>query len=365
LRVEVLEDRRLLVEDLDTGLVGHWRLDETAIGQAVADASGLGNPGRHVNLALPQGPKADVAVNAGAASRSLSFDGANDHVLITGNSALDLSAGKFSQSVWIKPTAGNLGFHGVLGLENGLVRRAPSIWVLDNDRLHAGFGDGRDFHSLITPSVLAVGQWNHVASTYDGASLRMYVNGMEVEMVGGFTGQKPLPQTTLNIGRVDNYFQGGIDDVRVYKIALTPSQVAALANVPLPPPPDDIPIGLVGHWRLDETTLGAAVKEETGLSQSGRPRGFSAPHGPATDVAILDSAAAPRSLSFDGVDDFVQIANSPALDFSGGKFTQSVWIKPNIEDDEFHGILGHHPALDERAPSIWVFEERMLGTMWW
>jgi glucose/arabinose dehydrogenase len=217
--------------------------------------------------------------------------------------------------------------------------------------------------------VLEVGQWNHVATTYDGTTYRLYVGGAEVATIGGFTGQAPLPLTSLNIGRVDNNFQGGIDDVRVYNTALTPSEIADLAQVVIPPPPTGPP-GLVGRWRLDEQTLGTLAAEETGLSRPGTPRNFAAPHGPNTDVALADGALAPRSVSFDGVNDFVQIANSPALDFSGGQFTQSVWIRPKLTDTGFHGVLGHHQSLNTRAPSIWVFGQTRIhagfgnGTSW-
>ena len=95
------------------------------------------------------------------------------------------------------------------------------------------------------------GQWHMVAGVYDGAALRLYVDGAEVG-----TGT-PAPGAAINYGLpggdrfyFDGYpqptcgngdFPGGIDELRVYRRALSPTEIARLAAAPGPNPPVLVP----------------------------------------------------------------------------------------------------------------------------
>ena len=90
------------------------------------------------------------------------------------------------------------------------------------------------------PSTLPVGAWTHLAMTYDGAALRLYVNGVQV-------GSKPLSgnitptANPLWIGGnspYGEYFNGRIDEVRVYRAALSQAEIQADMAAPLGGPPD-------------------------------------------------------------------------------------------------------------------------------
>ena len=209
-----------------TGLVGHWKLEETSIGQTVLDASGLGNDGTHVNITTPDGPNGNAAIG----SQSLSTDGVDDYVSIPADPSLDLSGGLFTQSVWIYPQDNGTGWQGVLGYQPGSNgARYPGIWVEDSTKIHAGFGDGA-WQSFTTPNVLTLDQWNHVATTFDGTTYQVYVDGNEVYSTASLAGLTPLPTQQVNIGRINNNFDGLIDDVRIYKRVLDASEVSLLAN---------------------------------------------------------------------------------------------------------------------------------------
>src|SRR5258705_2876824 len=72
-----------------------------------------------------------------------------------------------------------------------------------------------------------VNTWIHLAATYDGATLRMYVNGAQVSSVAQ-TGNLATSTNPLQIGGdtiFGQYYRGLIDDVRVYNVALTAAQV--------------------------------------------------------------------------------------------------------------------------------------------
>jgi PKD repeat protein len=75
--------------------------------------------------------------------------------------------------------------------------------------------------------MLAANTWTHLATTYDGATLRLYVNGVQVSSVAQ-TGNILTSTNPLEIGGDSIYgqfFRGTIDEVRVYNRALSPSQI--------------------------------------------------------------------------------------------------------------------------------------------
>jgi hypothetical protein len=78
-------------------------------------------------------------------------------------------------------------------------------------------------------AALPVNTWSFLAATYDGATLRLYVNGTQVASQAR-TGLITASASPLQIGGDSIYgqfFQGMIDEVRVYNVALTPSQIQA------------------------------------------------------------------------------------------------------------------------------------------
>jgi hypothetical protein len=98
------------------------------------------------------------------------------------------------------------------------------------------------------PAVLAVNTWTHLASTFDGATVRLYVNGVEVASQAQTT---PLASTTgtLQLGGdayPGEFFAGRIDEVRIYNRALTAAQIGTDMNTPLAPVVDTTPPVLSG-----------------------------------------------------------------------------------------------------------------------
>ena len=220
-------------DESGTGLIGHWRLDETSIGQTVVDSSGNGNSGAHQNIAAPNGPTSDTPDVNSPNPRGVNFDGVNDFINIPADNALNLNGSSFTQSVWIRPEHSDNDFHGILGFQpdgGGAASRYPGIWVVNQDQIHAGFGDGSTWNSFTTGSVLTPGDWNHVATTFDGTTYRAFVNGVEVFSPNNFAGRTPNSTSQLTIGRVDNFFEGGIDDVRIYNRALSGSEIGVLLD---------------------------------------------------------------------------------------------------------------------------------------
>jgi len=76
------------------------------------------------------------------------------------------------------------------------------------------------------------GEWHHVASTYDGVKLRLYVDGI-LRTTTEYAGQIGITEYGVNLGRnsqnTDRLYNGLLDEARIYQGALSPADVAALA----------------------------------------------------------------------------------------------------------------------------------------
>ena len=210
---------------LDACLISHWKFDETS-GNTAADSVDS-NPGTLFN-----GP-AHVPGRYGSALR---FDGVNQYVNVADANNLDLTP-SFTVSVWMNPSR-------LLGPGSGrkdLLKKYLAYWLLVNypandGRISFVLNDGRPFVQSTT-ATWETNQWYHIAATYDGATLKLYVNGA----LEGSTATTALPNKNsypLQFGgNTDQrlWFPGALDDIRFYGCALTATQIAALSGTPAAP----------------------------------------------------------------------------------------------------------------------------------
>lgn len=76
-------------------------------------------------------------------------------------------------------------------------------------------------------------EWHHVAYTYDGTTIRLYVDGVEDATLDAVINTGVSGETDVNIGSQGggSFFQGLIDDVRIYNEVLTPDQIKFLSEI--------------------------------------------------------------------------------------------------------------------------------------
>lgn len=147
-----------------SGLVGYWRLGETS-GTSAADSSGSGHP-----ATLSGGvTKGQAGALVGDANGAMSLDGTSGHLLAPGAA---IPNGPYTLAVWVKATAADPNA-GLLGQWAG---GGAMLW-LDGSGAYglAHTGSGSDFLSSgVAPRI---GAWDLVVGVFDGAELRLYVNG--------------------------------------------------------------------------------------------------------------------------------------------------------------------------------------------
>lgn len=210
-----------------SGAVAYWNFDNNLL-----DVSGNGNH------ALARKGAENIESLMG---RALSLDGVNDFVTVGDSYDMRLT-GSFSISVWIK--FATLEPDGTLAriLEKGTTTGDKYWMFYDKSSKKVGFGfvsSGDQVQTLTTKTDWQTSRWYHIVGTYNptGGSnnMKIYVNGVlnnEVTRTG-----KPIANNEpLIIGSkrttTSEFWQGGIDELRIYKRAITASEVTSLYKTP-------------------------------------------------------------------------------------------------------------------------------------
>jgi len=231
-----------LTNATDESLVGWWMLDEGS-GDRAADSSGYGNNGTLF------GPNWVVGQIKGA----LSFSG-QSYVEVPDAPSLNSFGNTVTISAWI--SANSLGnWRGIL-VKGGIpvvaspgLDEAPFAMQMWGDgalRFAANWGQpaGGTGNGTWNSSNLRipVGQWAHVAITYDGSTIRFFIDGemdpeeVPQELVFGTTDQ-PL-SLGVDWPGGDEFYDGAMDDVRLYSRALTQEELRiVMTGAPLTTPP--------------------------------------------------------------------------------------------------------------------------------
>ena len=166
----------------------------------------------------------------GFVGQAFKFDGVDDCVDLGTNL---VPGPTFTESAWIYPQLTDDDWHGFLGChpivgQPGNNLRAPSLWVYQRTRLHAGFGDGSHWNELTTDPVLTSNGWNHVAVTFDRTNYVAYVNGRAVFSTNAYANRVPYSTPVRFIGRVDKFFAGLVDEAAIFNRALSAEEIAGM-----------------------------------------------------------------------------------------------------------------------------------------
>jgi hypothetical protein len=181
---------------------------------------------------------------------SLAFDGIDDFLFRPHAEALNLTGG-MTLEAWVKPAAG--GAPGVVlakALSSAIL--CYSLELDDAGRalyrvLDAG---GNAFVELVSPSALPVGEWAHLAGTYDGAEASLLVNGVVDATMAATGAVRVNALAPVNLGGIlgTEPFGGLVDEVRVWSAARTAEAIAATHQSAL----TGAEPGLAAYWPIHE-----------------------------------------------------------------------------------------------------------------
>jgi len=211
---------------LGYALVGDWKMDDNAANSTVVDTSGNGNDGTFYS----DGSEDNTANHSvdGANGRALEFNSTKNECV---NSYFDqgiLKQGneekEFTLSAWIKPSelyldggliVGRIGWHG------GLLTEATNAF-----EFHIWLSDKSSAVGVESGTISNYKNWHHLVGLYNKRNMSIYVDGKLKDSVI-FENSFYNYNDNFYIGSTcgGNPFKGSIDQVRVYKAALSASQI--------------------------------------------------------------------------------------------------------------------------------------------
>ncbi len=206
------------------GLVGYWKMNEyfwNGTAGEVIDSSGNNNHGTAKNGAN--------TVASGKIGRCGYFDGNNDYVDVGSVSSLDVN--KVTVMAWVNV---NL-YHGgkILCKSPQNSTNIDFVFSIGTDaKAYFRHYDGSSWHGVGSNDRMYSDHWYHIAGTFDGTSWKIYIDGE----VNGVTNDEVALSTggALEIGRYYHstprqYFDGLIDEVKIYNRALSGEEIKEAA----------------------------------------------------------------------------------------------------------------------------------------
>ena len=226
---------------------------------------------------------------AGKSNTGLSFDGVNDYVSIADAASLKFGSSDFALEAWVKTSSSanqiiidkqketaNFNFYGIRIYNS-------KIWAAASDCGTGGCGFGTTRWPLVGNKTLTDGVWHHVAFTREGASLKVYVDGI----LDNSTSQGPWNTDSTsqfmigayNPSNPQQFFNGTIDEFAAYNKSLSASEVLAHYNA--------------GKAKFTDWTTGRFG----------------------------------NAIEFDGIDDYVEVQDSASLRSPTTQITLAAWIR--------------------------------------
>jgi hypothetical protein len=307
------------VDDKSDGLVGWWKLDESSwngTAGEVKDSSGIGNHG--------------VATNANTTSTA-KYEKAG---LFTGTSSVNLGTaanlemgadGAVTVSMWVRPTSlsnyGQLFFGGGSGGAQGYGMKLDSSGNFNYEIM----GNSGVRYNYTSAFGLQVNNWYHITAIFDGKNNRMqaYLNGVLKHSVNISEPGAVNNADNFYLGMHSGptwYYNGFMDDVKVYNSIRTPEQIVR-EYVEGPPP--------IRYWKFDEMS-GTTVVDSAGSNYTGTLN-----NGPTWTVEGKKGG----SLEFDGNDDLVELSSTAAPTLQ--QMSLSFYVKTNHTGND-QGIISKY-----------------------
>lgn len=207
--------------DITTGLIAWYPFDGN-----LQDESGFSNDGTAV------GGLVSTTDRFGNPNSAYEFNGTSSYVYIPNSLSLSSPDTALTQAAWVMlygPSQVGQAYGPLImksaSTENAFMYRM----IASPDGISAAFGDW--FHGAGTAVTLELNQWYHVATVFDGSSVRCYVNGARVDSVALAASIVP-DSRDLTIGAdipgILEIFYGKIDDVHIYSRALSDGDIAEL-----------------------------------------------------------------------------------------------------------------------------------------
>lgn len=280
----------------------HWKVDE-ASGSTATDSSMYSRTGSVMGTATWI-----------AAPRNNGFDcEAGDGPERIDGGTWSVTGSELSLAAWVRDES--TGTDGRVIFKSNGNDTSNQSWGLTVSGGVADFrvtADGT-WDKLDATGVVPAGQWTHLVGTFDGTTMRIYVNGglaaSKTHSTGGSISANSAHAVTVGDSPTGaRALDGAVDDVRVYSKTLTGAEIAEI-------------YGLIAHWKLDETS-GTTADDATLAGHDATLTGTQ------TWVSAIDGNG--HDFDYASGDDYFEAPNSSVLDsVQEDDFTVMAYVKPN------------------------------------
>jgi concanavalin A-like lectin/glucanase superfamily protein/uncharacterized protein DUF2341/fibrinogen beta/gamma subunit family protein len=251
--------------------IAHWNFEEGS-GITANDISANDNTGTLTNM------ESNDWVLGKESSWALDFDGSDEYIAISSPS---VGANDLTVSFWMKPD--NLSSETILGT---ISTYTVLVQVQDNNTIEFNLGEGGVHNYYDITSTFQTNQWQYVTITkVASGAVKIYLNGEDV------TSGSPTISNAVNIAwnligseklGAGLYFEGQLDEVKIFDYARTPAQIAFDYNGGKP----------IGHWLLNDGE-GITANDSSGNNNDGTLTTMD----PATDLGDIDATDGADQLS--------------------------------------------------------------------
>lgn len=200
--------------------IAQWKMNDNAADAVVVDSVGTNTGTAQANT--------DTLTTNGIINSALMFNGSSDYVALSHQLNLTGAVAR-SVSLWINPQT-------VAGADRSLIcwginetlTAFDLILQQNGDRLYL-FNNSADVYANIA---LVAESWQHCAVTYDGTDIMLYFNGTQIASAAVALNTAYTVPTIGGNGIAGAAFNGSLDDIRIYDVALSSNQVYALYSTP-------------------------------------------------------------------------------------------------------------------------------------
>ncbi len=239
IRSLVPDELTVTTEASTASLIAHYKCDDNAGQTTVLDSSGNNLTGTAAN---------NITSTTGKVGNAITFNGTSDYVTILDNPTFD-GTSAITVAGWAKNDNADIGaseLHTIVSkyslADN---KREWHLYLTDAEKVglfvsEDGTFDAGKAWSWTTDVAVTVSEWHHYAFTFDAGTFAIYVDGVSVAITDSLSNSgtffnndnvRPLigaRYSDFSLLTTQSYFDGDIDDVRIYNEALTQSQIAGL-----------------------------------------------------------------------------------------------------------------------------------------
>lgn len=224
---------RQAIDSLKVGLIAHYQFNNSAV-----DSSGNGHNGTAYNVT-------PTTNRFNKANSAYYFDGTDAYITVPDDPALRLSGTDFTLNAWVKLDVYNTSYGSSIWAKR--LTGANNGWIMTINGQSANvagtinFGPGGNVINATSAKPVPLAQWVMLTCVYrvSTGQLIIYINGQLDSITNNFLTPNAAISSMLYIGKDDPsipangyFFQGSMDDLRMYKRALSNVEILKLLVLP-------------------------------------------------------------------------------------------------------------------------------------